>query len=155
MQARGHQQDRDLWEAHRRHTRSRHAERPDAEALAAYLEGRAGTKQRQQVERWLSRRPEAVSELRALGAMREKPLPEVPATIVERAKALVPEPEPGAIVHRLPFARRGLSWAAAATLALLLGAAGFELGTGTARDLARAERMLAKEIAFGIAPEDW
>ncbi|MEW6366792.1 MAG: zf-HC2 domain-containing protein [Acidobacteriota bacterium] len=128
---------------------------PDANLMAAYVDGSATESEQETVERHLASCDSclhAVVEVRALG--RSEAPAGVPGDVVSRATALVPGPRP--TYDRKPVwlfgpISQAAKWAAAAAVMVAACAAGYELGASTCRVKSRIGNAVHAELAAGVS----
>lgn len=107
--------------------------RPEPIVLAAYIEGRAGGNEVQEVEAWLVSDPMAPALVASLRSELRDPqrAAEVPQDVIARAQAIVRGPGTEVRARGVSwglFPVAGLQWSAVAALMLLIAVAGFEVG---------------------------
>jgi anti-sigma factor RsiW len=151
--------DRILWQ------RSRGIDAPENEAeryldLAAFAEGRLDADERERIEEWLQRHPDAAADIaaaRALAAMRQAAAPE---TIVARACALLDgsaASRPGTVIPFRPRFHTGAAmppvlarvaqWGSLVAALVVAGWLGFTLGMDASGMLARSGPGIEDGIA--------
>ena len=140
-------EDRRLWGAARRGARTA-GPCPDANDLAAWLDGRADQAAAERIESHLAVCPacvQAIGELRQLsqgGAMF------VPPQVLARAKALVPARGRSGV-----WLRAG-RWAAAAAAAAVVSLAGWQAGSATVHARRTVDSQAAAQLSFGLESDD-
>jgi|GEM_PF-6157269 len=104
---------------------------PDANSLAAYLEGNISENTLREIEAHLAGCPDCLTALEELRSLLDLPAGNVPVRITERAKELVnPIPRPGEIRPLSGISwLRTVGWAAAAACIAAAGITGMELGS--------------------------
>ena len=141
-------EDKLLWERYRDNTgRADRAPCPDANSLAAYLEGNASGRTVRKIEEHLAGCPDCPAALGELRSLLNLPAREVPARVTEREKELVPPRRRPAEILPLfgIYWRRAAGWAVAAACVVAAGATGMELGSRAVidrRQLAAAAELL-------------
>lgn len=130
---------------------------PDANLLAAWLEGRLDEAQAAAVETWIAQEPAAAAErLAVLREVLAAEHPAAPQRLLLRLRALGPQPRPSARPAPL---RRLLPQAAGMAAALLLAVfgtyGGYEMGLRGALAAERAEMLIAETALADLAvPSD-
>lgn len=132
---------------------------PDANALAAYLDGRLDETATEAVEAWLLVNPEAVELVAASrAALAERPLAP-PADLIARARGLLRPPAAAArrsspvglngLLSAL-FPVRRLSFAATFAALVVASYGSFTLGQVSVDQAVAIETTLADETSFGL-----
>ncbi len=127
---------------------------PDATDLASYLDGRSSDETAERIEGHLASCEQCLAAVRELRSLLSPGPVLPPATLIERAKSLVPADaarDARRTAGRRDVAWRRMSrWAAAAAAAVLISVAGFRTGLAAGRDPAREEMALVRELTFGL-----
>jgi len=124
--------DRALWKRYRDAADHRpDSPCPDANALAAYVDGRAAPEELARLEEHLATCAACLEILADVRAGLSAGAPEVPADLTAAARALVPGAKPGGRRVAHGAFRRAAWWAAAAAVVAAVSFAGYHLGSGT------------------------
>jgi len=140
-------EDRILWERYRDVSRTDAATPcPDANSLAAFLEGAASKRAGVEIEKHLADCPACRESLKELRSLLDLEPSAVPHRVRERAKELVPESARREAFRQLSgiYWRRAAAWAAAAACVVAAAVTGMELGNRAVIDRTK----IASEVDF-------
>ncbi len=130
-------------------------EDPDANDLAAYLDGTAESGAAEAVERALLADPERIDAVRELRDLTSSDPVAVPPALLDALKRLGPAPDgmdrTGSSSGVLTFAAARWHWAAAAAAAVVFSLLGYDMGLSTSRMRTRALALTGTDFSAETA----
>lgn len=120
----------------------------DEMALASYVDGRVGSRERDAVEAHLAGCPRCLRAVREARELLAQALAMPPLAVLRRAGALRPAPKVG--VAATAWSRVAV-WSASAAAAVVFGTVGLLAGSGLGASRGQASVRTDREVAFDVA----